>query len=172
MRVSKIVAISGVLLAFVIGLGAAYVRNSLGSVSASGLLYVGPRKQDAFGQTFDKLAHLGTIEYAAANCSRTSDVQLAISNERKMLALLAEENKPTNGESLPLAAAQARLTARELINAETQSGKDGYSALVEQAKSRAVEAGWKDPSEAHLRQIVEALDRDTCTPPEGGTTSR
>lgn len=169
MKVRKPIAVAGILVAFVIGFGAAYAWNSVGLASASGLLYIRSENQGSFEQTFDKLAHLGTIEYAAANCSGTSDVQLALRNESKMVGLLAEGNKETNSQ-LPLAAAQARLAARELIEAEKQSSTSAGSSSFERARSSAITAGWKDSSDAHLRHIIEALDRDTCA--TGGGASR
>lgn len=140
--------------------------------SRSGLLYVESRKQDSFGKTFDQLAHLGTIEYAAANCYGTRNVQTVLKNETEMLALLTDGDKHRDAGSLPLAAAQARLAARELIAAGAQSSSGDPSGLVERARALAASAGWKDSSETHLHQIIEALDKDTCEASKGGTTSR
>lgn len=171
MKISKPVTIVGILLGFVVGFGAGYVRNAVGFVNASGLLYGGNRKGDGFTQTLDKLAHLGTIEYAAANCSHTGDAKVALTNESKMLAMLDEDSKRDDRRQLPLAPAQARLAAREMIETDGQS-TNADSSLVERARSLAVAAGWRDSSDAHLRQIVEALDQDACAMPGEGGISR
>jgi hypothetical protein len=154
-----------IVLAFAVGFGASYAKDSLEALSASGLVYVGSRKQDSFDRMFDQLAHLGTIEYAAADCAGRHDVHVVLMNESKILTLLAEGNNQTDTLSPPLAAAQARLAARELIAAGTQSSSEPHSSLAERARSLAVGAGWKDPSETHLREIIEALDRDHCPSP-------
>jgi hypothetical protein len=170
MKINKVLATACLICAFV-GFGAAYGLGALHFASESGLLYVASRKQNSFGETFDKLAHLGTIEYAAANCSGTGNVQTVLKNETEMLALLTDENKHRDAESLPLAAAQARLAARELITSGAQSSS-GDRDLVERARALAVSAGWNDPSETHLHQIIEALDKDICKAPTGGTISQ
>src|SRR3981081_3419816 len=92
MKRNQFIALGSITLAFVIGFGAASARGTLRFGSESGLLSTGRGKQGSFGQMFDKLAHLGTIEYAAANCSGRGDMQTVLTNERKMLKLLAEEN--------------------------------------------------------------------------------
>jgi hypothetical protein len=172
MKVSKPGTITLILLALVVGFGTAYVRNSVRFVTASGLLYGGPRTGDSFTQAFDKLAHLGTIEYAAANCSGTSDVQVALTNERKILVLLEEDSKHPGHQPIPIAAAQARLAVREMIETEGRPSTQIDSGSAERARSSAASAGWKDSSDAHLRQIIGALDRDICALPGGGATSR
>jgi len=172
MKVSKPVAIAGILLAFALGFGAAYVRNSVKFATASGLLYSGSRKEGGFTQTFDKLAHLGTIEYAAANCSGRNDVQVALTNENKILALLDEDNRHADRQPVPLVAAQARLAVREMIETEKRSGTSASSGMAERARNFALSAEWTDSSDAHLRQIMDALDRDICAVPGGGATSQ
>jgi hypothetical protein len=165
MKMNRATISACVVIAFVIGFGAAFAKDSLESLSASGLLYVGSRKQEGFDRMFDQLAHLGTIEYAAANCAGRHDVHAVLMNESDILTLLAEGNKQTDSLSLPLAAAQARLAARELLATGAQSRGKTYSSLAERARSLAAAAGWKDSSETHLREIIEALDRDHCPPP-------
>lgn len=172
MNTSKILGLASILFAFLVGLGSAYGLGVLYFVSRSGLLYVASSRQDNFGQMFDQLAHLGMIEYAAANCSGVGDVQTVLKNEGQMLKLLAEGQNHGDAESLPLAAARARLAARELIDAGTQLQSNDHSAMEESARAVATSAGWKDPSETHLREIIGALDRDTCRASFGGSISQ
>lgn len=172
MKTSKALTAASIILAFLVGFGAAYGLGAAHFASQSGLLYVASRKQNGFSETFDQLAHLGTIEYAAANCSGTGNVQTVLKNETEMLALLADGNKHRDAGSLPLAAAQARLAARALIAAGAQSGSGERSGLVERARALAERAGWKDSSEMRLHQIIDALDKDTCKVSSGGTNSQ
>jgi hypothetical protein len=165
MKLNRTALAAGIMLAFAIGFGAAYAKDSSEALSASGLVYVGSRKQDSFDRMFDQLAHLGTIEYAAADCAGRHDVHVVLMNESKILTLLAEGNNQTDTLSPPLAAAQARLAARELMAAGTHSSGEAHSSLAERARSLAVAAGWKDSSEPRLREIIEALDRDHCPSP-------
>jgi hypothetical protein len=172
MKMNRVALPACVAIAFAIGFVAAYAKGSSKALSASGLVYVESRKQDSFDRMFDQLAHLGTIEYAAADCAGRHDLHVVLMNESGILTLLAKGSQQAGALSLPLAAAQARLAARELIAVGAQSMGEDHSSLAKRATSLAAAAGWKDSSEAHLREIIEALDRDHCTQPPTGAISQ
>jgi hypothetical protein len=146
----------------VLGFAAAYALGSLKAIFTSPWLTSKSEKGDDFHQVFDSLAYLGTTEQGAANCSGNSDVQISLTNEAKVIAILAERTKNPSPITSPMDAAQARLAARALIEAEKRSGSEASPELLERATRFATTARWKNPSATHLREIIVALNKDHC----------
>lgn len=144
------------------GLGGAYLVGTLEAMSTGPMMSLGSSRGDAFDRIYDKFAYLGATEQAAADCTGKGDLQGILANESKVVALLQETSAKTSGLAPPIDAAQARLAIRVLVTTENDPQDKSVSLLAERAKGLAVKAGWKNPAEAHLRDIIAALDKDHC----------
>lgn len=150
----KLIICATVGLGFILGVGGGYVMALL--VAASNSPFVGNRdlKTRQFNGVVEDFAKLGGYESVAANCNGTSDTRAAFEIERRVISDL-RERKPADASLLNIA--EARLLARmKESHADDQTGTD------QRIESLLREAGWTDPSAAHLRELIRELDHDQC----------
>jgi hypothetical protein len=153
----------GVLVGIGLGFGLGYFRAVAGTVSQMPLLQPSRFTAVGFDREFDDFSRLGAMEYVAACGDRKSALR-ALESETQMLHGMQERN--ASDSTWLLRVAGARVIVRKAMAREQESPMNLQSDALKQ-ESLSVEillkgAGWRDPSESHMREVIRALDEDQC----------
>jgi len=122
------------------------------------VVHSAPSSQQPFDQMFDGMARLRGLELAAANCNGASDLPRIVSNEKRLVDLLAANEQRANLDP-QLDVARAIIAHRSADLSNARSDKVGFAAAVEDERTSLQAAGWKDISPEQLTGIVDNLDR-------------
>jgi len=140
---------------FAIGVGTWASMSAFYSPIA-GKIYV---TTGGFDSLFDGMARLGADETLASKCDGKGDLKFALDNEAQTIRVL-QNSARTARLAPPLEVASARLSARNAV-AGRQTDREAERLLRS--------AGWRNTSESHMREIIEALDQDHCAGTSGGS---
>lgn len=111
-----------------------------------------------FDGVVEDFARLGGYESVAANCSGSVDTTRALKMEAEAIHDL-EQRGGSDASLLHLA--EAKRLVRTLSIAAKNSQTDGHSE-VQRAQDLLKDAGWREPSEVRMREILRDLDQDQC----------
>jgi hypothetical protein len=153
----------GVVVGIGVGFGLGYFRAAAGTVSQMPLFQPSRPTAVGFDREFDDFSRLGAMEYVAA-CGDKKSALRALESETEILNGMRERN--ASDATWLLHVAEARLIVRKAIAREQESPMNLQSdALKQDALSVEIllkGAGWRDPSESHMREVIHALDDDQC----------
>lgn len=116
---------------------------------------------DNFKRVFAGMGKLNALERLASNCTGESNIPSALSNESELIKDLREA-ADRNGLTPAINVAESRLATRSALLAERAKDPKLQSEQEARASRLLESAGWRDPSPAHMRQIIAALDLDHC----------
>lgn len=162
--------IGGAVILFGLALGYAlgYGTSAIVSMSAEPFIASPYSSRDNFTNVFRGVGRLGASDDAAGFCNGPKpnpSAQDYLRNEDYAIRAI-EDHAPASGLNPPLDIARARLAVRRAMLAE----KNGDVQLKMKYENAAAEllqkSGWRDPSAAHMRQIVTQIDSvgSTCSP--------
>jgi hypothetical protein len=154
-----------VILGLALGYGAGFATCVVGTFSEMPFVTNPYAGRDSFTKVFRGFGRLGAAEIVAGSCGRPKNDPLA-AEDYAIQAIQAAA--PTASLSPPLDVARARLALRRAKLAETNNDPQGKMQYEEAASQLLQKSGWKDPSAAHIQQIVAQIDTDgnTCSPRE------
>jgi hypothetical protein len=160
----RLLPLIGGLVGIGLGLGFGYVGAVAGMVSQIPLLRLNRSAAGGFDRELDDFSRLGALEYVAA-CGERNSALRALDSEAEILRGIRERNG--SDASALLRVAEARLIVRKAMATEHQESpmKLHPDAMKQGAPSVEVllkDAGWRDPSESHMRDVIRALDDDQC----------
>lgn len=125
-----------------------------------------------FLKTYDLIARLRSLSMGSA--LRLRDPKYGPEGSREYLNLIldtAQKAKPqlTDPAALTLIEVETGITYVRLAMIEEAEGNSSASQpWMQKAQATLEQAGWKDCSEAHLKQLVQALNKqDACDSPCG-----
>jgi hypothetical protein len=157
-----------VLLGLALGYGLGFATSAVGTVKE--FPWLSPRfvenpysSADNFTVVFREFSRLAFAEIAATACD-VPKKDAYFSTEDHAIHVI-QDRVAAAGLNPPLDLARARLALRRAEFAEKNNDlqlKTQYEETVQQLLQKS---GWKDPSPAHLRQIVDRIDyhQDTCS---------
>jgi hypothetical protein len=152
-----------VLLGLALGYGAGFATCVVGVFSEMSFLTNPYAGRDSFTKVFRGFGRLGAAETVAGVCGSPKKDPLAAED----LAIHAIQDA-ASAVSLnpPLDVARARLALRRANLAEKNNDPQRKAQYEDAASQLLQKSGWKDPSPAHMRQIVTQIDTDgnTCSP--------
>lgn len=154
-----------VLLGLALGYGAGFATRVVGVFSEMPFVSNPYAGRDSFAKVFRGFGRLGAAETVAGSCGRPKNDPLAAED----FAIHAIQDAASAASlNPPLDVAQARLALRRANLAEKNNDPQGKTQYDETASQLLQKSGWKDPSAAHVRQIVTQIDADgnTCSPGE------
>ena len=150
-------------LGLALGYGIGFATSVVGAMSDIPMMANPYASRDSFTSVFRAIGRLGAAEDVAGFCGSPKRDPLASED----FAIRAIEDR-AGAASLnpPLDVARARLAVRHAVLAEKNSDLQLKARYEETASELLEKSGWKDPSAAHMRQIVTKLDTDgsTCSP--------
>jgi hypothetical protein len=141
------------------GLAVGYAVATVEAVSELPFMESNRSPRTDFGRTVEDFSRLGVYESAAANCRGTSDEQLAISREGEVIRDL-QQRKAVDTSLLNLA--EAKFLVRTIVATEKNPSAQIQTNTALRVDGLLGNAGWTNPSEEHLREIIQELDRDQC----------
>jgi hypothetical protein len=171
--VSKKVALFGVLFLAGAGLGlfAGWELSSSRLIAIEKRPFDNPSGKD-FLKTYDLFASLGSLEMGSA--MRLQDPKESPERRRKYLNLLLDaaqqgRTSVTDPPALALVDVETGITYVRLAMVEEAAGNlPASQTWMQKAQTILKQAGWKDCSEAHLKSLVQALNKqDSCDSPCG-----
>jgi hypothetical protein len=142
------------------GVGVGYATATIEVAFSMPFLGAHHSNKESFDRVVEDYARLGGYESVAANCSGTSKAQLALGMEAEVIRDL-QEHKTSDANLLNTA--EAKLLVRATILAEKDARANHQTAdTVQHVEDLLKNAGWMNPSEAHMRDVVQELDQDQC----------
>jgi hypothetical protein len=170
-RVFKKTALFGLLFLVGAGLGL-YAGWELGSSFESVREFHAFRtaEEKAFLRTYESMASLWIVNMGSA--TRLQDPKYGAERRREYLNLVldaAQEGRTqaTDPAALTLIDVEAGITYARLAMVEEAAGNlPASQTWMQKAQTTLQQAGWKDYSKAHVREIVQARNRiDACDCP-------
>jgi hypothetical protein len=150
-------------LGLVLGYGAGFATHAVGVFSEMPFVSNPYAGRDSFTKVFRGFGRLGAAETVAGFCGSPKSDPLAAED----FAIHAIQDAASAASlNPPLDVARARLALRRANLAEKNNDPRAKTQYEETASQLLQKSGWKDPTAAHLRQIVAQIDADgnTCSP--------
>jgi hypothetical protein len=155
-----------------LGLFAGWKFSSRRERLREGRLFDNPTGRD-FLKTYDLMARLWEVDMGSA--MRLQDPKYGPEGRRELLNMLldiAPKRRPgvTDPAALTLIDVETGVTYVRLAMVEEAAGNLPASQIwMEKARATVKQAGWKDYSEAHLKKLVKAMNKqDSCSPGGNG----
>lgn len=156
------------LLGAVVGLVAGYRLSSWHELSYAWHYLDDPEGHEFF-ENYDLIARLGRADIRSE--IRLENPSESPERRRESLDLIldaAQKGRPhvTDPAVLTLIDVETGITYTRLAMVEEAAGNlPASQTWMQKAQATLKQAGWKDCSEAHLKDVVQALNkRDSCTP--------
>lgn len=154
-------AIAGCLvLGLALGYGVGFATSVVQTTSALPFFANPYASRDSFTSVFRGLGRLGAAEDVAGMCGGAKNDPLAVED----FAIRALQDRvAAAGLNPPLDVARARVALRRAMRAEKNNDPQLKAQYEEAVGQLLQKSGWKDPSAAHLRQIVHQIDTEGST---------
>lgn len=148
-----------------LGYGAGFATCVVGTFREMPFVAKPDAARDNFTKVFRGFGRLGAAETVAGFCGHSKNDSLAA---EEFAIHVIQDAAPTASLNPQLDVARARLALRRANLAETDNDPHGKMKYERAASQLLQNSGWKDPSAAHMRQIVTQIDTDgsTCSPSE------
>lgn len=154
---SAIAVAVGACVGLAAGYGVALVKAGTTSVLLSG------PAGNRFERVSKDMGKLNALEVLVSNCKGASDASSTFANEADVIRRL-RETQPGSASAI-IDVAEARLTIRTALTAETANDAKLQSGQEARAQKLLERAGWRDPSASRMRQIIMGMDKEQCQQP-------
>jgi hypothetical protein len=162
------IIIGGVLfLGLALGYAVGFGTSAVVSLSAEPFIASPYSSRDSFTNVFLGVGRLGAADDVAGFCKGPAGKPSGhdhLKDEDYAIRAIQDE-APSSGLNPPLDIARARLAVRRAMLAEKSKDAQSKAKYEDAASSLLQKSGWKDPSAAHMREIIMALDtaESTCS---------
>jgi len=149
-----------------VGLFVGWIPSSSRERLREGRQFGGPADRD-FLKTYDSIARLWSVNIGAS--MRLQDPKYGPEGRREYLSLTLDaaqkgKTQVTNPGALTLIDVETGITYVRLAMVEEAAGNlPASQTWMQKAQTTLKHAGWKDCSDAHLKTLVQALNKqDSC----------
>jgi hypothetical protein len=162
---SRLIFVAVVVVGLVIGYGVGFVTSAVVSTSDVPFFSNPYSSKDSFTAVLRGIGRLRAADGIAGDCDaprsnpRVGDY---LSNEDFAIRAI-QDRAARAGLNPPLDVARARLLVRRAMLAAKKQDLQGEKQDEEAATQLLQKSGWKDPSVAHMEQIVTEMDRLSAT---------
>jgi hypothetical protein len=140
---------------------------SIGSMGGylSSLVRAGAKAMFVADPLVSGMEKLNAFEIRAANCSGGSS-NPSVTDKELMVVRDLRQNKDDISPAL-IDVADARLATRIAMAAQTGSDAHLPDDREKEVRGLLEKAGWRNPSAAHMREIINSLDQEQCRAASG-----